>query len=88
MQVTGHSYEQLHEALVNAFDFNSLQAVLEFALRQRLDLLAGRSDEFSTTVFRVIKEYNRRDQGEKLVQVAMRRATTLEKGAADNGPFM
>jgi V8-like Glu-specific endopeptidase len=72
MQVTGQSNQQLHEALVNAFDFNSLEAMLEFALQQRLDLLAGRSDEFSTTVFRVIKEYNRRDQIEKLVQAARR----------------
>ncbi len=72
MQVSGREYQLLNEALIDAFRWDSLAQMLAFALDQRLDFLAGRSDEFNTTVFKVIGEYNRRDQVEKLVQAARR----------------
>ncbi len=72
MQVSGREYQLLNEALIDAFRWDSLEQMLAFALDQRLDFLAGRSDEFKTTVFKVIGEYNRRDQVEKLVQAARR----------------
>lgn len=72
MQVSGREYQLLNEALIDAFRWDSLEQMLAFALKQRLDFLAGRSDEFKTTVFKVIGEYNRRDQVEKLVQAARR----------------
>ncbi len=72
MQVSGKDYQLLNEALIDAFRWDSLEQMLAFALNQRLDFLAGKNDEFNTTVFKVIGEYNRRDQVEKLVQAARR----------------
>jgi V8-like Glu-specific endopeptidase len=72
MQVSGRDYQLLNDALVNAFGFNSLDAMLQFGLRERTDVIVGRGADLNTAVFQLIEEYNRRDQVEKLVQAARR----------------
>ena len=71
MQVSGQAYQLLNEALVDAFNQDSLAAMLQFGFEERLDVLVVRAN-LQTTVFHLIAEYNRRDQAEKLVQVARR----------------
>lgn len=72
MQVSGSEYERLNEALVDAFNFDELEAMLQFGLDERLDVLVGRYINLQTTVFKLIDYYNKRDQVEKLVQAARR----------------
>lgn len=72
MQVKGREYELLSNALINAFGFDSLEAMLEYGLGVRLDRIVGRGTDIDAAVFQLIAEYNRRDQIEKLVQAARR----------------
>ena len=69
MQVTEKDYQLLNEALVDGFGLDSLEAMLQFGLGERLDVLVGRAG-LETTVFKLIDVYNRRDQVEKLLQAA------------------
>jgi len=71
MQVKGQSYQLLNEALVDSFNTNSLAAMLQFGLSERLDVLVPITG-LRTIVFDLIAEFNRRDQAELLVQVARR----------------
>jgi V8-like Glu-specific endopeptidase len=71
MQVRGREYQLLNEALVDAFDLDSLPAMLQFGLEERLDVVVGRG-KLKTMVFDLIEVYRQRDQVEKLVQAARR----------------
>jgi len=70
MQVSGRDYQLLNDALVNAFSFNDLDAMLQFVLEERTDVIVGRGADLNTAVFQIIEEYNRRDQVELLVRAA------------------
>ena len=72
MEVSGQEHQLLTAALVGAFDFSSLEMMLQFGLRQRLDALVGRNDDINYAVFRIVEKYNRLGQVEKLVQAARR----------------
>ncbi len=71
MQVKGRDYQLLNDALVDAFRPDSLEAMLQFGLGERLDVLVAPA-RFDHLVFQLIEVYNRRDQVEKLVQAARR----------------
>ncbi len=78
MQVSGRNYQLLNEALVDAFVLDSLEAMLQFGLGERLDVLVGRTN-LNITVFKLIEEFNRRDRVEKLLQAARRFNSTNGK---------
>ena len=71
MQVKQREYQLLNEALVDAFDLQSLSTMLEFGMGARLDNIVAPAN-LNYTAFELIGYYNRRDQVEKLVQAAWR----------------
>ncbi len=71
MQVSGRAYELLNDALVDAFNLNSLERMVQYGLGERLEVLVPQSN-LNMTVFNLIEHYNRQSQVQMLVQAARR----------------
>lgn len=78
MQVSGREYQLLVEALVDAFDFDTLEAMLQYGTGERLDVLVGRAN-LRTTAFKLVEVFRQRDQVERLVQAARRYNPTNDR---------
>ncbi len=78
MQVEGRAYQLLNEALVAAFDYAELKAMLQFALNQDIQNITMTQSK-KNDIFNLIGYYNRRNQIELLVQGARRFNTTNDK---------
>ncbi len=71
MQIDNTQYKLLCDALEDAFNYNELKAMLQFALGQELESIT-RAANMKTDIFELVGYYNRRNQVDLLLQGARR----------------
>jgi hypothetical protein len=65
--LTGAQYEQLTEAIVDAFNFSDLDMMLQFRLEKKLATIASPNDDIRVAIFKLIRKAQAEGWTERLI---------------------